>query len=391
MTSPESPDQAHEGILTATRGVHAPPEMRSASGKAPRHFVFFLLLAALLIVAAVGGVNALVDPYATVGTGIIGPAVWTDRAEKVKLIDRLTVPPQVIVLGSSRAMKIDPAFVEKLTGKPGFNAGVSSGTPSDAYVFTRFLHARFPTTHQTYLWMLDQEAFAPSPVDPGVLSQPQLSRYLSSGERLKTRLTDLSWLLSWRTLLTSYRTWRHQSQPVKAAATQPAANQQSVETGPPPVFAPNGFRKIDANDRRAKGGRTLAAGIQSSIGIFGRRYRGNYPRLDPVQKAFFQQTLAAMNSYGSTPLIVLSPVQPRLLAYLRPLGWSLRHRQVLAYLHSLQPRYRFVLVDFSSVASFGGSPKAFFDGVHMKVSNYRRLIRALLRQPDAAAILMGRN
>ena len=76
-----------DGILTATRGVHAPPEFRPGSGRRQRRFVVVLLVAAFLIVAAVGAANALIDPYGSLGTGVVGPAVWTDRSEKVRLIE----------------------------------------------------------------------------------------------------------------------------------------------------------------------------------------------------------------------------------------------------------------------------------------------------------------
>ena len=94
-----------------------------------------------------------------------------------------------------------------------------------------------------------------------------------------------------------------------------------------------------------------------------------------------------MNSWGATPVIVLTPMQPQLLRRVRPIGWDARHRDVLAYLRGLQTRYRFVLVDMSLLRSFGGSPQAFYDGVHMMPGNYRKMVRALLAMPAARAAL----
>jgi hypothetical protein len=387
----ETTGEAHEGILTATRGVHAPPEMRPDSGPAQRRYIAVLLVACVLLVAVVAAFNALIDPYAIVSARTVKPAVWSDRRVKVELIDRLSVPPETIILGSSRAMKLEPRYVTRLSGRPAFNAAVSGGKPVDAYVFTRLLHDRFPGIPQDYLWVVDQEAFAPDPINPGVVSTPSLSRYLSKAERVKARVTDLSWLFSWRTLATSWRTWRHRQERPELAQSEPKQSTAQASRRPASKikFLPDGFRSFDFHDMLDARGQPLGKGISASRAIYTKRYRSQFPGLAAIQKTWFERTLALMNSWGSTPVLVLSPMHPELLASLRPLGWNRRHREVLAYLSSLRPRYWFVLIDMSEISSFGGSPLLFYDGVHMKVRNCRRLLRAVFANRDAASALGG--
>jgi hypothetical protein len=55
------------------------------------------------------------------------------------------------------------------------------------------------------------------------------------------------------------------------------------------------------------------------------------------------------------------------------------HRKVLAYLASLPPTLKIRFIDASSIATFGGTPGAFYDGVHMKVPNMRLLLRYVVR------------
>jgi hypothetical protein len=57
-----------------------------------------------------------------------------------------------------------------------------------------------------------------------------------------------------------------------------------------------------------------------------------------------------------------------------PLGWTLRHRQLVAYLRSVQTRLHFDLLDASNIKTFGGTSRGFYDGVHMKVANVNRLM-----------------
>ena len=388
-TGPDAHDQpARTGILTATRGVHAPPELTPASGRAPRRYVVALLLTALLLAAVVGAANALVDPYGAVGTGVVGPAVWTDRTQKVLLAKRLSTPPRVVVLGSSRAMKVQPSYITRLTGLPAFNAAVSSGRPVDSYVFARFLHDRSPLAPTGYLWLLDQEAFADDAIDPTLLADQTLARYLPRRTLVRGRAADLSRLFSWETLRLSWRTLRNRHTSPPAGPT-PQSPPSGEESGPQPVFAPDGYRVSDANTRAQAGGRPLSRGIAQSRQVYLTRYRESFPTLAASPREFFERSLAAMNSWGATPVIVLSPMHPRLQRDLRPYGWSTRHRELVAYLRSLGSRYRFALLDMSRIRSFGGSRRFFYDGVHMMPANYRRLVRAVLRDPRARMALTG--
>ncbi len=155
------------------------------------------------------------------------------------------------------------------------------------------------------------------------------------------------------------------------------------------MFAPDGYRVSDANTRAQAGGRPLSRGIAQSRQVYLTRYRESFPTLAASPREFFERSLAAMNSWGATPVIVLSPMHPRLQRDLRPYGWSTRHRELVAYLRSLGSRYRFALLDMSRIRSFGGSRRFFYDGVHMMPANYRRLVRAVLREPRARMALTG--
>src|SRR5205814_2373867 len=87
------------------------------------------LTAQLLAVLAF---DAAVDPWGQLGTGLFPSLIPTDRPAKAKLVDRLAAPPELVVFGSSRALKIDPAYLQRKLGLRGFNAGVSDGEPEDA-------------------------------------------------------------------------------------------------------------------------------------------------------------------------------------------------------------------------------------------------------------------
>jgi len=123
-----------------------------------------------------------------------------------------------------------------------------------------------------------------------------------------------------------------------------------------------------------------AHAFPSSVRRYTDLYSGAYKKLDPEAQRYFERTLAFMNDHGATPLIVLTPINPKLLKIIAPLGWPQRHQQVLDYLASLHGKYDFVFVDISDITKFGADPKQFDDGVHMTTVNTRRAIDYVLKQ-----------
>ncbi len=171
-------------------------------------FVAGLLAAAAVLVVAVAAFNLLTDPWGVFGVGIFPPRVNQDRSTKADLIAGLRQPPQLLIYGSSRAWTVEAARVEQLTGLRTFNAAVTAGRPSDAYVFTRVVHDRWPQATPDFLWLLDVEAFQRGTLPPSLLADSRFSRYLPWRARAAAQLDELGWLASWSGLQASYEVWK---------------------------------------------------------------------------------------------------------------------------------------------------------------------------------------
>jgi hypothetical protein len=222
---------------------------------------------------------------------------------------------------------------------------------------------------------MDLETFSDNPVDPRLLATGELAAFLPTGARLKGKAEDVAWLLSWTTLRDSLRTLDRE------IATREA--QEDVERkAPKPEFAADGFRRWDAHDRRAEKGRSFKDALPASVKIYENTYGNTFGALSPLARQYVERTLASMNEWGVRPVLALSPIHPQLRKHLLGLGYEERHREVVAYLESLKKRYDFVLLDMTGLGAFGGSPSAFYDGVHMKVENTRRLIDAVAAGSD---------
>jgi hypothetical protein len=378
-TSAPSPSPALRPLARSADGVV--PELETAPRKLgrpaiehdagrPRRFVIALLVTAAAVLLAVLAFDAAVDPWGQLGTDLFPSLIPTDRPVKAKLVDRLAAPPQLIVFGSSRALKIDPAYLQQKLGQRGFNAGVSDGEPEDAWAFLNLIHSRFPNARPHFLYMLDVEAFRGTP-DPGVLDTSQLARYVPAGQRWSARLHGVLPLLSWKGLHASARVFR----------------KSVVGNGIPlrnTVFAANGFRATDIHDIARARGSSLAEQLRASEGLYSWVYRTLYHRLSPTQESYFERTLAKMDAWGAPPVIVLTPIHPQMRKVLGPLGWNVRYRQVRAYLRALSTRYRFTVLDMTSISSFGGSPRLFYDGFHLTIPNMHRLLDTLVRKERSA-------
>jgi len=370
MTEPDSSDR------TPAADDPSPPAGRPGPGgtRGQRRFVAGVLIGALALLGCVGAFSAVVDPYGFVGSAVFPTAVLSDRATKACLAERLAVPPQLVVYGSSRAMKIDPAYVSHLTGLPSFNAAVSSATPADAWAFANFLHDRFPGAGRRVLWLLDVESFRARPLDPGLFETPALARYFSASARVGAQV-DSAWrLLSWKAAQDAFRVAT--SGAASAATRVPCTYRTNGVT----EYAPNGLRQWDFHDLAQARGTSLSVGINQSISEYRTIYTSGYPGLAPVPRRWFERTLRALHTWGARPVIVLTPVQPKLLRVIGPLGWQRRHAEVVRYLRGVAKRIPFTLLDASHIAAFGGSRRAFYDGVHMTAPNARRLVAWTVRR-----------
>jgi hypothetical protein len=132
--------------------------------------------------------NAIVDPLGYSRAGLFPPAVEEDRSAKLRLLDDLDDSPDILILGSSRARMAEPAVLERLTGHDGFNAAVTSGTPSDAWVMVRYAADRFPGEPRRYVWFVDLANTVSDAVHPQFAADPRAQEYLDGGR--STRWPD---------------------------------------------------------------------------------------------------------------------------------------------------------------------------------------------------------
>jgi hypothetical protein len=332
--------------MTTPRGA-AETEPRRQARRRPRRVLVAAALA--LTVFSVGAAwprQAAAAPEAT-------------RTEKIGLFDKLGQAPQLLVFGSSRAMRVDPAELRRLTGLTGFNAAVSSGTCADAWCFLHLVGDRFPSAPAPrVLWLLDVEQFRARAVHPWLLSVPRLAQYIPAPFLSAAAAARAS------------------------GSTKPA--RAAVAFGYRRVYAANGFLRWAPDDYRRAHGWTLTDGIADSVAKYRELYPRGFKALSGMPEWFVRESIRLLNQKGVRPVIVLSPYHPQLLHFIAGRGWPRRHQQVLDFFASLRPSCDFVLLDMTRLSSFGGRPSEFYDGTHGRAALMDRLARAAVRRAGPA-------
>jgi hypothetical protein len=309
------------------------------------------------------------------------PSSFSDRTIKIDLAEKLKTAPQVVILGTSRAMRMLPSYVKQLTGFSAFNAAVNGiGGLPDQWAFANYFHDRFPQAHLHYLWFVDIELFQNMGVGGRLGGEPRLTQYIPE-------LLDPTQLSAARLQI----------------ALEQARNNMAISTGKPAASFYRTRRRMTADQLRAfsfyaadggerplwikTGSDRLAAfkkGLAASLSRYQTIYRDKYPGRLPLSQQYFDKMLAALNGWGTSPVIVLTPVHPDLVAAIGQLGFTDRRRDVITYIKSLAATYHFTLVDMTNISSFGGSPDRFYDGVHMDPVNNARLLDVVIKRTQGA-------
>ncbi len=276
--------------------------------------------------------------------------IASDRMQKTDLIQKLTSAPQVVVLGGSRALRFDPAYIKRRTGLTGFNAAVTGARPEDAWALVSLLHAQFPKARFRFLWIIHADEFAPKPLDPGLVYDATLASYFPPS------------------LITPQ---------IRAEAAHLRIDPMQLGR----VFAPDGMVIRDDFNHLFPQPGADAAGVRNNIAQTLRAYAKTPAKLSARSVLYFEKTLTLMQAIAAAPPVVVSaPVNPRLLAAIANRGWSVRQGLLLHFLAGLHVRYHFDFADLSKAATCGCTAKDFFDGIHLRPSGADKVVNAVLRR-----------
>jgi hypothetical protein len=318
------------------------------------------------------------------------------RQAKLDLMEELDQAPDVLVLGSSRSMKLDPEQIERVTGgATAFNGGVSGGTSQDMYLYARYADQlwgggvgtpdEFP--HLVIGVVNDVLRYTGT-----AALDPRLRRYLPRSERDRDPLEVAEQLLQLTTVEAAARaTRRVVARDGFGALLDPTGGATEIDAALATTgrqkgnqrenLTPRGMQLFDPG---ANYSRPLSDRVEQQMTTFVERaYDADpaYTGVDPRGLELLRQTIELANEHGDVPTLWVTPYHPDALEYL-PEAYAERDRAFRDAIAELQADadLEFHFIDFDDLDSFGGSPDDFHDGIHMSEENTARVIAQLHRE-----------
>jgi hypothetical protein len=363
--------------------------------RSERRFVRWLLITIGALVIFLFAALWWLDPVSVTGRETRFSVVENGgvRQAKLDLMEALPAPPKVMVLGSSRSMKIDPKDITSITGgDSAFNGGVSGGTSKDIYLYARYADQ---------LWGGEGGQFPHLVIgvindvfrDAGTAGfDPRLRRFLPSADKERDPLEVTKALLQWKTLQSAARVTPkivrrdgvdallHPVQ-TKGALNADLAVEGTQQSNQKQNFTAEGFQLFDPV-------RSLKTPLAKRMDAQMRTYVANtytndpdYTGIDQTALVLMRRTIALANSRGDVPTIWITPYQPTAAEkYLPKEEYAARNKVFLDAMHKLHddPSLDFNFVEKTSdIANYGGNPNHFYDGIHQFPSNTKLVMQYL--------------
>lgn len=328
----------------------AGPAATDASASPWRRWIRDFATTALLLLIAVVLLNLLVNPAGYYPTGLFPVLTANDVAQKRDLLLRQAATrPAVLLLGSSKTMRLSPRLMPPALARAGFNAATSAAVPTDMLEMARYAYDKAGIAPRIVLVGVDVEMFHNGIRPVGHLpSLSQRAEALFSVEQTSQSLRSLGYRLK---------------------GGYPAVRRVLAADGTlqEPVLEQDERRGVDVFAR------DLPAMVANYHAIW-----STYTGLSASESRALSDLVALCRAHGSTVVLFLSPTHPRLEAALRPWNYDSRKQMVRAELEKIAAQNGARFLDLSDVQSFGGNLNDFYDGVHVKDGNAERMLQRLL-------------
>ncbi|MCB0878517.1 MAG: hypothetical protein KDC46_06000 [Thermoleophilia bacterium] len=375
-----------------TSGAHHGRSLGADPSSDYARFVRWLLAAVAIAVVALLAALWWLDPTSVTGrtTRFSVVANGGVRQAKLDLMERLPAPPDVLILGSSRSMQLDPADVTDLTGGTAFNGAVSGGTSKDMYLYARYAEQLWGDDYPHLVLGVVTDVLRPSGT-AGL--DPRLKRFLPRDQQDRDALEVADELLRVQTLDAAQRALRHVVPRDGAGSLlDPTGGTENVDAG----LATTGRQKNNRLDLLEPDGMTARVTDDQDTGTLQQRidrqmqeYLANsfaqgdtFTGTSTSGVYYLRRTIQIANSHGDVPVLWVTPFNPAARTRL-PAAYAERDAAFRDAIRTLQgdDDLKFTFVSATDdLASFGGVPADFHDGIHMMPANTRRVLEYLQRE-----------
>ncbi len=351
----------------------------SSESMAARRYIIIILLTGLIPILILFGMNLLVDPYNELGIRLVPyPLVETSRTEKVGLLQRSKVRPELIIFGSSRAMELNPNRFPVSA----FNFAVNSALPEDLlaqvfwleeyqllprkalvmvdfYVFNGTVHTDARLESSRFLYnriadLPDVQELSRGAVRPEVIT-PFWVKYIS-----RQMAGD-----AWKAVKINFR-----------------GDKRSVG------FMNDGLlvRVRDLEQRERSG---WSFDEQVKIASYSTEKYTGYEDLSAARIRVLEQAFDIMHRHGVELVLGLTPFHPALQRYIQDEPVLARRLvEVKSLLQRLAGRYSAPFLDYSDIRSFHCTPGQMWDVIHLMPECADLLVKDVITSTSLQATML---
>jgi hypothetical protein len=321
-----------------------------------------------LAIALVVGIVIYVDPNGLYGTKIYQPLYLCTRDEKATAYLVRPTPPELVILGSSRAFSLSPSYIQATMGLSAFNAATGGASPQDFLIMARFIFEH--TLHNPPKILLVE-------VNPGLGGNPKLTafctplhmlRYADAATAVAGIQDRVNGLLDPKQLTDSIYSIRY--------------NQL--------YGSPDVYWKFDSVDGQgvARPTSDLEARLKEEILLNKPFYTSNPPceksqpcALSADGVRYTNELIALAQQHNTAVVFYTAAIHPTFYNeyYEDNHVWQAASAALVDYMDSLSIRYDNVyFLDYSKLESFGGldTVDGWYNATHMTTENNNRILNA---------------
>lgn len=324
-------------------------------------------LTVFLAVAAVAAVT-LASP-ARAATYPPYPAKLTLKSElrfKANLVrDNVKSGPRLVFFGGSRSQRFDPVYARKKLGLSAVNLALSNGRPEAAWAYLNWFYSKWPNKKIRWVWGMQNTMLRDRDLDPALLQDSRFYRYFKDRpDLLKAQRARLP----------------------KTVTGMPKSYGFTRCT-----YSSRGLLVRNVYDIKRDNGYPLSKSLDKYIANMLRTAKGDEAWVpDTRAREYFEKTVKLLNDHGTTPVVVLMPVHPRVLKVLKQKGLDGDRKRLLEYLRAVEAgdpenpdgNLKIIVLDFTQISSFGGKADRFYDGVHITRGNAHLVIDQIKRKAN---------
>lgn len=339
----------------------------------------FLGWCAMLALAYAAGIR-VVDPHGEFGTGLF-PVVELDaRAEKMRLFAayRAAAPPEGLILGSSRAMKLSPRTLEAEAGRRFFNFAVDNARAEDDLAIYRWVRQQ-GVQIKLLLVGLDVEAFHDDDKpEPGLIRNDDLVQALAQGglpeHGVLARVPRPGPVRTLKKYKSTF-TVEYAGDAVRALRLflRPASR-------PLPLleFEADGYLRYRRWElERAAGSFRFDQDLERCLTKYLSRF-DHMSRLSQHRRAYLRQLVAEAEADGARVLLWITSLHPLTARYLEArTSYASLLEETRAYQEAVARGNGVAIYDFSRPEAYAGTASGWYDCAHIDEGNACRLTAAM--------------